>query len=47
MSTVVLPPGVNPIAVNKYVKYQVKRQNVVDSFFIGANKSYFVKTISV
>jgi hypothetical protein len=24
MCTVLLPPGVNPIAVNKYIKYQIE-----------------------
>ena len=26
MCTVLLPPGVNPIAVNKYIKYQIKKE---------------------
>ena len=28
MCTVLLPPGVNPIVVNKYIKYQNEKSNI-------------------
>jgi hypothetical protein len=36
MCTVLLPPGVNPIAVNKYIISQIRNQNAVTHATLNA-----------